>query len=79
MLPGGIRRVIIQGGSAGGGYDTKACAEGKGKGPVPRDTTAYNRFKNTFCNPTRPDTPELVLDIKLLLPAQISTYVMDNE
>ena len=79
MLPGGIRRVIMQGGSAGGGYDTKDCSEGIGKGPVPRDTSAYNRFKNTFCNPTRPDTPELVLDIKLLLPAQISTYVLDND
>jgi hypothetical protein len=78
MLPGGIRRVIIQGGGNGGGYDTKECAEGRGPGPVPRGE-AYNRFKNTFCNPTRPDTPELVLDIKLLLPSQISTYLIDNE
>ena len=67
MLPGGIRRVIIQSGNGGGGgYDAKECAEGKdGPGPIPRGET-YNRFKNTFCNPTRPDEPELVLDVKLL-------------
>jgi len=68
MLPGGIRRVIIQ--SGGGGYNVKECSAGSdgsnsGPGPIPPGET-YNRFKNTFCNPTRPDAPELVLDIKLL-------------
>jgi len=63
MLPGGIRRVIIQQGA--GGYDVKECAEGNGPGPIPRGET-YNRFKNTFCNPTRADAPELVLDVKVL-------------
>jgi len=78
MLPGGIRRVIIQTGVTGvGSYDTKECSEGRGPGPVPRGET-YNRFKNTFCNPTRPDNPELVLDVKLLLPSQISTSVLDS-
>jgi len=80
MLPGGIRRVIINNGAASGnnnnlGYDVKEC----GPGPVPRGDNTYNRFKNTFCNPTRPDTPELVLDVKLLLPSQISTYVLTDE
>ena len=77
MLPGGIRRVIINNASGGNnnlGYDVKEC----GPGPVPRGDT-YNRFKNTFCNPTRPDTPELVLDVKLLLPSQISTYLLTDE
>mmetsp|Transcript_24872 Transcript_24872/g.23889 ORF Transcript_24872/g.23889 Transcript_24872/m.23889 type:complete len:237 (-) Transcript_24872:9-719(-) len=75
MLPGGIRRVIINGASGNNlGYDVNEC----GPGPVPRGDT-YNRFKNTFCNPTRPDTPELVLDVKLLLPSQISTYLLADE
>mmetsp|Transcript_47565 Transcript_47565/g.54940 ORF Transcript_47565/g.54940 Transcript_47565/m.54940 type:complete len:230 (+) Transcript_47565:91-780(+) len=77
MLPGGIRRVIIAGASSNG-YDVKECADGRGPGPVPRGET-YGRFKNTFCNPTRPDSPELVLDVKLLLPSQISTYVLTDE
>jgi len=69
MLQGGIRRVIIQQGS-GKGYNVNECsggAEGNndGPGPIPRGET-YNRFKNVFCNPTRPDAPELVLDVKLL-------------
>ena len=87
MLPGGIRRVIVSGSaetnSEGAarqklGYDVNVCAEGRGPGPVPRGEV-YNKFKNTFCNPTRPDSPELVLDVKLLLPSQISTYVLENE
>jgi len=91
MLPGGIRRVIISGsaettvqvtneGAAPQklSYDVKVCVEGRGPGPVPRGEV-YNKFKNTFCNPTRPDSPELVLDVKLLLPSQISTYVLGNE
>eukprot|EP00592_Proboscia_alata_P026866 CAMPEP_0194439920 /NCGR_PEP_ID=MMETSP0176-20130528/113059_1 /TAXON_ID=216777 /ORGANISM="Proboscia alata, Strain PI-D3" /LENGTH=197 /DNA_ID=CAMNT_0039263629 /DNA_START=152 /DNA_END=741 /DNA_ORIENTATION=- len=65
MLPGGIRRVIIAGNSSSTtttgattettklGYDAGECAEGRGKGPVPRGET-YNRFKNVFCNLTRP-------------------------
>jgi len=70
MMPGGVRRIIVPAELAYSSLaqQTQDCQEGKGLGPIPPASMAfeeYQRFKNIYCNPIRQYQPDVVMDIKM--------------